>query len=212
MLNIIISDSNRWCINFCQVRVNSPIRSWEQNFNYRESIGQRLDYCTATSTVYTVQYVQDDNNIIGDNNITISDVATMTTTIYESNAILVITKIAPAIYNKAPSTGNNSSTTVTMTTQIYLSSSSSSSILWLNLRCDNYSAFFVIIFLSPIGAVGRDTDFHLIDQGKVGYLYHLQILLFFILQDASPSENVLSSSSTLLLNLIRYNSLDTIIL
>ena len=41
--------------------------------------------------------------------------------------------------------------------------------------------FFAIFFLSPVGC---DTDFHLIDQGKVGYLYHLQILLIFNLQDS----------------------------
>ena len=59
--------------------------------------------------------------------------------------------------------------------------------------------FFVIFFLSSVGAVDRDTDFHLIDQGKVGYLYHLQILLFN-LQDASSSSlssNNTSASSTL---------------
>ena len=38
--------------------------------------------------------------------------------------------------------------------------------------------FFVVFFLSPVGAVGCETDFHLIDQGKVGYLYHLQITHF----------------------------------
>ena len=42
---------------------------------------------------------------------------------------------------------------------------------------------FVIFFLYPVGAVDCDTDFHLIDQGKVGYLYRLQTLLFFNLQD-----------------------------
>ena len=57
----------------------------------------------------------------------------------------------------------------------------------------------MIFFLSPVGAVGCDTDFHLIDQGKVGYLYHLQILLFN-LQDAS------SSSSILWLGLQQYNN------
>jgi len=46
---------------------------------------------------------------------------------------------------------------------------------------------------SPIGAidaVGRDTDFHIIDQGKVGYLYHLQILLFYNLQDENNINGV----------------------
>ena len=38
--------------------------------------------------------------------------------------------------------------------------------------------FFVIFFFSPVDVVGGDTDFHLIDQRKVGYLYHLQMLLF----------------------------------
>jgi len=41
----------------------------------------------------------------------------------------------------------------------------------------------------------------------VGYLYHLQILLFN-LQDALPSDNVSSSSSTLLLNLRCHNDND----
>ena len=36
---------------------------------------------------------------------------------------------------------------------------------------------------SPVSVISHDTDFYLIDQGKVGYLYHLQILLFFNLQD-----------------------------
>ena len=60
--------------------------------------------------------------------------------------------------------------------------------------------FVVIFFISPVGAVDRDSDFHLIDQGKVGYLYHLQILLFD-LQDSSLSTNVSSSSYSLWLNL-----------
>jgi len=55
-------------------------------------------------------------------------------------------------------------------------SSSSSSTLWLNLRC-----FFVISFLSPV--VDSGTHFLLVDQGKVGYLFHLQISIFCNLQD-----------------------------
>ena len=50
----------------------------------------------------------------------------------------------------------------------------------------SYSTMNIVrsnLFLSPVSAFDRDTDFHLIDQGKVGYLYHLQILLFFNLQD-----------------------------
>ena len=57
-------------------------------------------------------------------------------------------------------------------------------------------------FLSPV--VDSDNDFHLLDQGSMDYLYHLQIL-FFNLEDASPSDNV-SSSSMLLLTLRCYNN------
>ena len=63
--------------------------------------------------------------------------------------------------------------------------------------------FFVIFSLSPVDAIVRDTDFHLLDQGKVGYLYHLQIL-FFNLQDSSPSDNISPSSYTLWLDLRQY--------
>ena len=68
-------------------------------------------------------------------------------------------------------------------------------------------SFVVIFFISPVGAVDRDFDFHLIDQGKVGYLYHLQILLFN-LQDSSLSNNVSSSSYSLWLNLYLNNNND----
>ena len=60
-----------------------------------------------------------------------------------------------------------------------------------------------MIFLLP-PVVGCDTGYHLLDQGKVGYLYHLQILLFN-LQDALSSDNVSSSLSTLLL-MCQYNN------
>ena len=43
--------------------------------------------------------------------------------------------------------------------------------------------------------------FHLIDQGKVSYLYHLQKLLFN-LQDALPSDNVSSFDNNGLLAII----------
>eukprot|EP00751_Fragilariopsis_kerguelensis_P043859 CAMPEP_0170992798 /NCGR_PEP_ID=MMETSP0736-20130129/9953_1 /TAXON_ID=186038 /ORGANISM="Fragilariopsis kerguelensis, Strain L26-C5" /LENGTH=596 /DNA_ID=CAMNT_0011418315 /DNA_START=608 /DNA_END=2395 /DNA_ORIENTATION=- len=164
-----------------------------------------LECSTATSTVYTAQYVKDDNNV------TTSDVAMMTTTIYESNAATIA--------------DNDSSATIAMIPQLYSSpsehvSSLSSSTLWLHLRCDNYNAFLVILFLSPVGtvtllrfwsnlflspAVDSTTTFHLIDQGKVGYLYHLQILLFFNLQDASLRNNV-SSLYTLWLDLHQHNN------
>ena len=67
--------------------------------------------------------------------------------------------------------------------------------------------FFVIFFISLVGAVGCNTAFHLIDQGKVGYLYHRQIL-FFNLHDASPPNNVSSLLYILWLNLRQYNNND----
>ena len=60
--------------------------------------------------------------------------------------------------------------------------------------------FFVNSFLSSANAVVPAPDIHLLNQGSVSYLYHLQILLFN-LEDAAPSDNVLLSSSALLLNL-----------
>ena len=77
-----------------------------------------LDCYTAIGTVYTVQYVQDDNDIIGVKDITLCVVTMMTAAIYE--------------WNVDKTAGNNSSDTITMTTHIYSSpsdraSSSSSS-------------------------------------------------------------------------------------
>ena len=65
-------------------------------------------------------------------------------------------------------------------------------------------------FLSPVDAVNSDPDFHITDQGRVVYLYQLQ-LFWFNLQDAlSLSSNNLSSSSTLLLlNMRHYKNNNT---
>ena len=56
--------------------------------------------------------------------------------------------------------------------------------------------FFVNLFLSSV--VDFNTNFHLEDQGKVGYLYHLQILLFNLQDMLSLSSKNASSSLTLL--------------
>ena len=53
--------------------------------------------------------------------------------------------------------------------------------------------------------VDSNTDSHLIDQGKVGYLYHLQILLFN-LQAASSSSSSSLLTNTLILR--QYNNND----
>ena len=71
--------------------------------------------------------------------------------------------------------------TATTTTTIFYDRNDSSYYHTSTVLCPVYPRnFFVIFFVSP---VGRDTDFHLIDQGKVGYLYHLQILLYNLQDD-----------------------------
>ena len=82
----------------------SPVDTVDRDTDFNNTNNNiPLDYCTATSTVYTVQYVHGDNNIIV-HNITISDVATMTTTIYKSH--------------DDTTADNVSSATVTMTTHV----------------------------------------------------------------------------------------------
>ena len=58
----------------------SPVGTVDRDTDFDNTNDNTLDCCMATSTVYTVQYVQDDNKVIGVNAITISDIATKTTT------------------------------------------------------------------------------------------------------------------------------------
>ena len=91
----------------------------------------------------------------------------------------------------------------TATTTIFYDRNDSSYYHPSTVLCPVYQRariFLVIFFLSLVGAIGRDTDFRLLDQGIVGYLYHLQILLFN-LQDSLSSKPA-SSPTTVLLSAI----------
>ena len=119
----------------------------------------------------------------------------VTTTIFWSQQL----KISNSTYT-APSPVQAIATTILRSKRLNLLSLLRSIFRLQRLNFLSYSKC-----LSPVGAVGRATDFHLIDQGKVGYLYHLQILLFN-LQDALTSVHLSSSLSTLLLILRQYNN------